>query len=64
MEGTNKIFHRPRLRKEEQYPHRRQPKRPASLGGPPVEVCVGRGSPQGWGHQKVPLGINPLGVHH
>ena len=32
----------------------------ASVGGPPVEVGVGRGSPQGRGHWEVPLGINPL----
>ena len=41
----------------------------ASVGGSPVEAWVGRGSPQGqahWQHQatKVPLGVNPLGVHH
>ena len=36
----------------------------ASVGGPPVEAWVGRGSPQGQGHWKFPLGINPLEVHH
>ena len=34
----------------------------ASVGGPPVEVGVGRGSPQGRGHWEVPLGVNPLAV--
>jgi len=29
-----------------------------------VAVRVGRGSPQGWGYCKVPLGVNPLGLHH
>ena len=41
-----------------------EPKVPINIGGPPVEAWVGRGSPQGWVHWKVPLGINPLGVHH
>ena len=43
-------------------PQETEPK-PASVGGPPVEEWVGRGSPQGWGHWKVPLGVNPLGGH-
>ena len=41
-----------------------EPKLPASVAGPPVEAQVGRGSPQGWGHWKVPLGVNPPGVCH
>ena len=41
-----------------------EPKLPVSVGGPPVEAWVSRGSPQGQGHWKFPLGINPLGVHH
>ena len=45
-------------------PQETKPKLPASVGGPPVEVYVGRGSPQGQEHWKVPLGINPLEVHH
>jgi len=45
-------------------PQETEPKPPANIGGPPVEAQVGRGSPQGCGHWKVPLGVNPLGVHH
>ena len=45
-------------------PPKTEPKLPASAGGPPVEVWVSRGSPQGQGHWKVPLGVNPLGVCH
>ena len=45
-------------------PQETESKPPASAGGLPVEVWVSRGSPQGRGHWKVPLGINPLGVHH
>jgi hypothetical protein len=41
-----------------------EPKLPANVGGLPVDVWVGRGSSQGQGHWKVPLGINPLGVCH
>ena len=41
-----------------------EPKVPASVGGPPREVWVGRGSPQGRGHWKVSLRVNPLGVCH
>ena len=37
-------------------PKETEPKPPASVGGPPVAVWVGRGSPQGRGHWKVPLG--------
>ena len=47
-------------------PQEIEPKLPASVGGPPVEVWVawvGRGSQQKRGHWKVPLGIN-LEVHH
>ena len=29
-----------------------------------MEACVGRSSPQGWGHWKFPLGINPFRVCH
>ena len=43
-------------------PQETEPKLPASVGGPPVKEWVGRGSPQGRGHWKIPLGINPLGV--
>ena len=32
-----------------------EPKLPASVGGPPVEAWVSRGSPQGQGHWKDPL---------
>ena len=43
-------------------PQETEPKLPASVGGPPVEEWVGRGSPQGQGHwrqevQKVPLAV-------
>ena len=31
-------------------PEETEPKLPASVRGPPVEVWVGRGSPQRWGH--------------
>ena len=46
-----------------------EPKLPSSAGGSPMEVWVGRGAPQGWRHtkhqiRKVPLDLNPLGVHH
>ena len=43
-------------------PKETKPKPPASVGGPPVEVWVGRDSPQGRGHREVPLGVNPLAV--
>ena len=50
-------------------PQATEPELPASVGGSPVVLWVGRGSPQGQGHwqqqaKKVPLGINPLGGHH
>ena len=50
-------------------PQDTEPKLPASVEGSPVEVWVGRGSPQGWEYWqqqsgKVPFGINPLGGHH
>ena len=45
-------------------PQETESKPPASAGGPPMEVWVSRGSPQGRGHWKVPLGTNPFGVHH
>ena len=45
-------------------PRETEPKLHASVGGSPVEAWVGRGSPQGQGHWKFPLGINPLEVHH
>ena len=63
MEDTNKILHAKRPRGEE-TPPKTEPKLPASVGGPPVELWVSRESPLGQGHWKVPLGINPLGVHH
>ena len=47
-------------------PQETEPKLPASVAGPPVEMWVawvGRGSPQEQGHWKVPLGIN-LEFHH
>ena len=37
------------------------PKLPAGVGGPPAEMWVSRGSPQGQEHWKVPLGVSPLG---
>ena len=40
------------------------PKLPASVGGPPVEMWVGKGSPQGCKHWMVTLGVNPLGARH
>ena len=48
-------------------PQETEPKLGTSVGGSPVEVWVGRGSPQGLGHwqqqsEKVSLG-NPLGSH-
>ena len=55
-EGKNKILHPPRPRGEEKLtPQETEPKLPASVGGPFVKVRVGRGSPQGWEHWKVPL---------
>ena len=45
-------------------PQEMDPKLPASYGGSPVGVWVGRDSPQGHRHWKLPLGINPPGVHH
>jgi len=50
-------------------PQGSKPKVPTSGGGPPVEAWVHRNSPQArglWQKQarKVPLGVNPLGVHH
>ena len=55
--------------KEAVTPQETEPKLPASVGVPPVEAWVRKSSPQGWGYwqqqdRKVPLGINPLGVHH
>ena len=41
-----------------------EPKLPASVEGPPVETWVGRGSPQGQEHWKVPLAVNLPGVPH
>ena len=46
-----------------------EPDLTASVGGFPVEVRVGRGSPQGCSHWeqqswKVPLGVSPFGGHH
>ena len=43
-------------------PQETEPKLPASVGGSPVEVCVGSGLPGGWGtgnslYWKGPLGI-------
>ena len=43
-------------------PQKTEPKLPASVGGAPVEEWVSRGPQQGWGHWKVALGLNPLGV--
>ena len=51
-------------RREAVSPQETEPPLPAGVGGPPVAVRVGRGSPQGWGYCKVPLGVNPLGLHH
>ena len=45
-------------------PQKTEPKLPASVGGAPVEEWVSWGPQQGWGHWKVPLGLNPLGVLH
>ena len=45
-------------------PQETETKCPASVGGPPAEVWIARGSPQGWGHWQGPLGIDRLGVHH
>ena len=45
-------------------PKETEPRLPARVGGLPVGVWVSRGSPQGQRHWKVPLGINPLGLHH
>ena len=36
-----------------------KPKLPTSVGGPPVEVSVVRGSPQGWGLQGPPWSKPP-----
>ena len=63
LEGTGKIFCAPRPR-EQQWPQETEPKPSASVRGPPEEARVGRGLPNGQGHQKVPLGVNPLGVCH
>ena len=41
-----------------------KPKLPTSVGGPPIELWVGRGSPQGWGPWKAPLDLNPLEVNY
>ena len=46
-----------------------EPDLTASVTGFPVEVRVGRGSPQVWGHRqqqswKVPLGVSPFGGRH
>ena len=63
MEGTKKIVHAPKPIAEDQWPHRRPNQNCLLvLGGLhlPVESWVVRGSPQGQGHWKVPLGINPL----
>ena len=43
-------------------PEETEPKLPDSVGGPAVEVWVGRGSPEGWGHWKVPFGVKSLTV--
>ena len=51
-------------RREAVTPQETEPNLFASVGGPPVEAWVSRGSPQGWGHWKVPLGVNPIGVHY
>ena len=51
-------------RKEAVIPQATEPKLPAGVEGSSVEVWVSRGSPQGQGYWKVPLGINTLGVHH
>ena len=45
-------------------PPETEPKPPAGVGGPPAEAWVSRGSEKGRGHWKVPLGVNPHGVHH
>ena len=34
-------------------PQETETKLPASVGGFPVVVCVGRGSPQGWGSGRI-----------
>ena len=40
-------------------PQEAEPKLPASVGGPPLEVWVSRGSPQGRKHWKFPFDVNP-----
>jgi len=50
-------------------PQQTEPILPAGVGKSPVEVWIGRGSPEGWRHwqqqsQKVPLDISTLGVCH
>ena len=45
-------------------PQETEPKLPASVDGAPVQAWVSRGPPQGWGHWKVTLGLNLLGVLH
>ena len=47
LEGTNKIFCAPRPRGEQQWPQETEPKLSASVRGPPEEVWVGRGLPNG-----------------
>ena len=42
-------------RGEEQGPNRRLNQNYLLVEGPPVEVWVSRGSPEGWGNWKVPL---------
>ena len=44
-------------------PQETEPKLPANVGGSLEEAEVSRGSLQCQWHWKVPLGINPLGVH-
>ena len=69
LEGTNKTLHtqdsevsRPVGKTLQET----EPNPPASVGRSPVEVCVGKGSPQGQRHWlqqpgKIPLAVNPLG---
>ena len=44
-------------------PQETEPKLHGSVGGPPVEAWVSRGSPKRWGNWKLPLGLNPFGVN-